>query len=158
MADAQMFRQAWGKFATGVSVVTTIQPDGHVHGMTANSIMSLSLDPLLVIVCVGHERNSYPLIKETGRFAISILGASQEPIARYYARPPEERTGDVPSSFTFTAEGSAIVDDSLASTDCHVVDEFVAGDHSVFIGEVDEINIGSGEPLIFFEGRFGRLG
>ena len=158
MADAQMFRQAWGKFATGVSVVTTIQPDGQVHGMTANSIMSLSLDPLLMIVCVGHGRNSYPLIKETGRFAISILGLDQEPIARYYARPPEERTGDVNPSFTFTDDGSAIVDGCLASMDCHVVNEFTAGDHTLFVGEVDEIKVSSGEPLIFFEGRFGSLG
>ena len=158
MPDAQMFRQAWGKFATGVSVVTTIQPDGQVHGMTANGINSLSLDPLLVIVSVGHDRNSYPLIKETGRYAISILNVDQEPIARYYARPPEERTGDVNPSFTFTDKGSAIVDDCLASMDCHVVSEFTAGDHTLFVGEVDEINVSSGEPLIFFEGRFGRLG
>ena len=59
MADSQAFRQAWGKFATGVSVVTSKERDGLIHGMAANGIASVSLDPMLVLVCVGHNRNSY---------------------------------------------------------------------------------------------------
>ena len=158
MADAQTFRQAWGKFATGVSVVTSIQPDGHVHGMAANGITSVSLDPLLVLVCVGHNRNSYLFIKESRRFAINILTEDQAHLAEYYARPPELRTDDVAGSFTFTERGSAIVDDCLAYMDCHVVTEHVAGDHTIFIGEVDEVRVSSGRPLIFYEGKFARLG
>lgn len=158
MTDADMFREAWAKFVTGVAVVTTIEPDGGVHGMAANGINSVSLDPLLVLVCVGHSRRSYPLIKDTRRFAISILTEDQQPIAEYYAQPPELRTGDVVVAFSFTKRGSAIVDDCLASMDCHVVNEYVGGDHTIFIGEVDEIQVDSGKPLIFFESKFGRLG
>ena len=158
MADAQTFRQAWGKFATGVSIITTVEPDGHVHGMAANGIASVSLDPLLVLLCVGHNRNSYLLVKESRRFAISILSEGQRPIAEYYARRPDDRTGDVEVSFSFTGSGGAVVEDCLASMDCHVVSHHEAGDHTIFIAAVDEIDVRSGKPLIFFEGSYGRLG
>ena len=158
MVDSKSFREAWGKFATGVSIVTTIQPDGHVHGMAANGINSVCPDPPLVLVSVDHNRNSYPLIKETGRFAISILREDQLEIAKYYAGPPELRTGQIGDSFSFTERGSAIVNNCLACMDCHVVNEHVSGDHTIFIAEIDELRVFSGKPLIFFEGKFGGLG
>ena len=121
MPDAQTFRQAWGKFASGVSVVTTVEPDGNVHGMTANGINSVSLDPLLVLVCVGHTASSYPLIREVRRFAINIMNEDQRPLAEYYARPSDQKTGDLDVSFTHTERGAATVDGSLAHMDCRVV-------------------------------------
>ena len=157
MPDAQTFRQAWGKFATGVSVVTTVQEDGSVHGMTANGINSVSLDPLLVLVCVGHTATSYPLISEVRRFAINILGEDQQPVAEYYARPTDQKTGDLDVSFTHTEHGSATVDGSLVHMDCRVVTEHEAGDHTIFIAEVEEIEIGDGKPLLYYEGRFSSL-
>ena len=157
MPDAQIFRQAWGKFATGVSVITTVQDDDEIHGMTANGIASVSLDPLLALVCAGHSTASYPLIKESGRFAINILSEEQQAIAEYYARPTEQKTGDVPMSFSRTAHGAATLDGSLAYMDCRVVNEYVAGDHTIFIGEVEELEVGSGRPLLYFEGHFNHL-
>ncbi len=159
MPDAQTFRQAWGKFATGVSVITTVQSDDEIHGMTANGITSVSLDPLLALVCAGHTTASYPLIKESGRFAINILSEEQQAIAEYYARPTDQKTGDVPMSFSRTAQGAATLDGSLAYMDCRVVNEYVAGDHTIFIGEVEEIAIDpdGARPLLYFEGRFNRL-
>ena len=157
MPDAQTFRQAWGKFATGVSVITTVQPDDQVHGMTANGITSVSLDPLLALVSAGHNTTSYPLIKESGRFAINILTEEQQAIAEYYARPTDQKTGDVPTSFSRTARGAATLDGGLAYMDCRVVNEYVAGDHTLFIGQVEEIHIGDGRPLLYFEGKFNRL-
>lgn len=159
MPDAQTFRQAWGKFATGVSVITTVEADDEIHGMTANGITSVSLDPLLALVCAGHTTASYPLIKESGRFAINILSEEQQAIAEYYARPTDQKTGDVPMSFSRTAQGAATLDGSLAYMDCRVVNEYVAGDHTIFIGEVEEIAIDPDgtRPLLYFEGRFNRL-
>ena len=157
MPDAQTFRQAWGKFATGVSVITTVHDDDEIHGMTANGITSVSLDPLLALVAAGHNTTSYPLIKESGRFAINILSEEQQAIAEYYARPTDQKTGDVPMSFSRTAQGAATLDGSLAYMDCRVVNEYVAGDHTLFIGQVEEINVASGRPLLFFEGRFNSL-
>ena len=157
MPDAQTFRQAWGNFATGVSIITTVRADGEVHGMTANGINSVSLDPLLVLVCAGHTTSSYPMIKETGRFAINILGEDQQAFAEYYARPTDQKTGDLDITFTRTEQGSAVVDGSLAQMDCKVVNEYVAGDHTIFIGEVEQIEIGEGEPLLYYQGRFSHL-
>ena len=157
MPTTHNFREACGKFATGVSVITTNAPGGEVHGMTANGITSVSLDPLLVLVCAGHSTASYPLIKSSGRFAISILGQHQQSIAEYYARPAEGKTGDVEVSFNRTQHGSAIIAGCLASMDCEVVDETLAGDHTIFIGRVDEIETNPGRPLIFYEGKFGQL-
>ena len=157
MPDAQTFRQAWGKFATGVSVVTTVNSDGEIHGMTANGINSVSLDPLLTLVCAGHGTTSYPLIKENGRFAINILTQAQAPVAMYYARPTDEKTGDVEMSFSRTETGALMLDGSLAFMDCRVVEEYVAGDHTIFIGQVEDIVLGDGDPLLFYEGKFGEL-
>ncbi len=159
MPDAQTFRQAWGKFATGVSVITTVESDDEIHGMTANGITSVSLDPLLTLVCASHNTASYPLIKAIGRFAINILSEEQQAIAEYYARPTDQKTGDVPATFSRTAQGAATLDGSLAYMDCRVVNEYVAGDHTIFIGEVEEIEIDPDgtRPLLYFEGKFNRL-
>ena len=80
MPDQQTFREAWGKYASSVSVITCIEPGGGVHGMAASDISSVSLDPMLVLVCVGHNRNSFPLIKKAGRFALNIMGEDQSDI------------------------------------------------------------------------------
>jgi flavin reductase (DIM6/NTAB) family NADH-FMN oxidoreductase RutF len=125
--------------------------------MTANGITSVSLDPLLVLVCAGHSTASYPLIRSSRRFAISILGQHQQSIAEYYARPADGKTGDVEVSFRRTRRGSATIDGCLATMDCEVVDETLAGDHTIFIGRVDEIELSPGRPLIFYEGKFGQL-
>jgi flavin reductase (DIM6/NTAB) family NADH-FMN oxidoreductase RutF len=158
MADSRDFREAWGKFATGVAVVTSIEPGGGVHGMAANGINSVSLDPMLVLVCVGHNRNSYPLIESTKRFCINILCHDQKGIAEYYAIPNEMRVGETPARFRFTPDGSAVIESSLAAMDCKVVDEVKAGDHTIFIGEVTEIEVNEGEPLLYYQGKFGHLG
>ena len=157
MPDAQTFRQAWGKFATGVSIVTTADTDGNVHGMTANGINSVSLDPLLVLVCAGHTTTSYPLIRDSRRFAINILSEDQQAVAEYFARPTDQKTGDLDADISQTERGGYVVDGSLAQMDCRVVTEHEAGDHTIFIGEVEEINVGDGRPLLFFEGRFGQI-
>jgi flavin reductase (DIM6/NTAB) family NADH-FMN oxidoreductase RutF len=125
--------------------------------MTANGITSVSLDPLLVLVCTGHNTTSYPLIKDSRRFAINILNEDQQAIAEYYARPTDQKTGDLEIPISMTERGSAIVGDSLAQMDCKVVNEHVAGDHTIFIGEVEEINVQDGRPLLFYEGRFGQI-
>ena len=157
MPDSQTFRQAWGKFATGVSVVTTVRADGEIHGMTANGINSVSLEPPLALVCAGHSTSSHPLIREAGRFAINILSEEQRPIAEYYARPTADKTGDIEAAFTRTERGAALIDGCIARMDCRVIAEHDAGDHTVFIGQVEEIDTGEGRPLLFYEGRFARL-
>ena len=158
MDDTRGVRQACGKFATGVAVVTSKERNGHIHGMAATGIASVSLDPMLVLVCVGHNRKSYEHIKGSGRFAINILAEDQRRIAEYYAMPQEQRKGEPEATFSMTEAGAAFLDGSLAKMDCQVVEEYVTGDHSIFIGEVEEIEIAEGRPLLFREGTCRRLG
>ena len=149
--DADLFRRAWGNFATGVSLVTTVEGDGKVHGMTANGIASISLDPMLAMVCVGHSANTYPIIERTRKFGINILSDLQKDIGDYYARPDDRRDGSISPNFTLTVSGVPFLEDSLSSMACHVVNAHVEGDHTVFIGAVKEIHLGEGNPLIFFK-------
>ena len=87
----QLYRDAWSKFATGVTVITTVEPSGSVHGMTASSVTSVSLDPPLMLIVIGEERQSHELIETTGRFGMSILEVGQADIAKHFAIPPESR-------------------------------------------------------------------
>ena len=155
--DQQPFRSAWRKFVTGVTVITTIENGGAVHGMAANGIASVSLDPLLVLISIGHERDSNPLIKSSGRFAINILSDRQEAAAKYYGAPSEKRKGDPGIEFAFTGNGSAVLPGCLAYMDCHVEGQHEAGDHTLFIAGVDELEVNPGRPLLFYEGGFHHI-
>ena len=157
LPDTDKFRKAWAKFATGVSVITSIEENGSVHGMAANGIASVSLDPMLVLVCVDHRRNTYRLIHDTGRFAINILNEDQDSVAEYYARPPEGRIGQPDAEIEITDSGAARVNGSLAFMDCTVHDEVTQGDHTIFIGEVKNLGVRDGRPLIFFESKFNKV-
>lgn len=157
MLDSQTFRSAWRKFVTGVTVVTTIENSGAVHGMTANGIVSVSLDPLLVLISIGHKRVSNSLIKSSGRFAINILSDQQEAVAKYYAAPSEKGKRDPDIEFSFTGKGSAVLPECLAHMDCRVERQHETGDHTLFIAGVDELEVNPGRPLLFYEGAFHRI-
>lgn len=156
LVTAENFRAAWSCFGTGVTVVTTPEPGGGVHGMTANGVVSVSLSPPLALASIGHDRNSHPLIKRNQRFAISILAAGQRDIAMHYTKPPEERGSDSSIPFQQLGESMAI-DGSLAAMDCRVVSEHEAGDHTLFVAEVEHVNIGEGEPMLWVRGEFGSF-
>ena len=100
MSDGAMFRRAWGSFATGVSLITTLEKDWSTHGMTAHGIASVSLDPMLVMVCVGHKANTFPIITETGRYGINILNEDQKDIGEHYASSANQGSEEFESNFT----------------------------------------------------------
>ena len=150
----EMYRNAWSRFATGVTVITTIEPGGAVHGMTASSVTSVSLDPPLVLVVIGEERQSHGLIESTGRFGMSILGTDQTDIAKHFATPPEVR-GELESKHIANLVGSPVISQAIATMDCKVSAAYKAGDHTVFIGEVEAIQVGQGDPLVWFQRQFG---
>ncbi len=152
----EKFRQAWSNFSTGVTIITTPEADGEVHGMTANGVVSVSLTPPLALACIGHNRNSFPLIRKNRRFAISVLSSGQRAIADHYTRPPEARGSDSEIEFVALGESHGIAG-ALAVMDCRVVSEHEAGDHTLFIAEVERLNITEGEPMLWFQGRFGRF-
>jgi len=157
VSDGAMFRRAWGSFATGVSLITTLEKDGSTHGMTANGIASVSLEPMLVMVCVGHNANTFPIIEETGRYGINILSESQRDIGEFYASSANQDCEKFESDFTTSKTGIPFVNNALASMDCKVVNAHREGDHTIFIGSVEEIQVNEGKPLLFFASKWMTL-
>jgi flavin reductase (DIM6/NTAB) family NADH-FMN oxidoreductase RutF len=152
--DGKQFRQALGTFATGVTVIA-VQDDQTVHGMTANAVSSVSLDPPLILVCVDHRARTLQLIRSVGVFSVNILSEEQENISRHFAK---QSVDQIPE-FTFTQQETAspILQNALTAMDCIVVQEVEAGDHTIFIARVQNIIMNEGEPLCFFKGKYMNL-
>jgi len=131
------FRQVAGQFATGVTVVTTCS-QGKPAGITVNAFCSVSLEPPLVLVCIDLVSLTLPVIRESGSFAVNILTNEQEEFSRCFAGSTEERYEHFcHASFHIAATGAPIIDDVLAFIDARVVAEYPAGDHVIFLGQVE---------------------
>jgi flavin reductase (DIM6/NTAB) family NADH-FMN oxidoreductase RutF len=150
-AAARELRNVMGRFATGVTVVTTTHKDT-IHGMTANAFLSVSLRPPLVLVSLGRCRMS-EMLPRTGRYGVSVLAADQEAFAAHFAG---QRPSEVPPEFEWH-DDLPHLRGALAHVGCRVVDVHTAGDHVLWIGEVQHLSHRDGEPLLFYTGRFGTL-
>lgn len=154
------FRRAMGYFATGVTIVT-VDLDGEVHGMTANAFASVSLDPLLVLVCVDHSARTHAHLHAKKRFGVNILSDDQRTISEYYANPErthERAEAEAGARFERTIHGTPILRGSLAYLECRLHSAEQAGDHTIFIAEVEDVIVNEGEPLLFFKGRYRKVG
>ena len=153
----EQFRATLGRFASGVTVITVPTGDGGVHGMTASAFCSVSLRPPLVLVCVDHLAETYLHMREHCCFGVSVLKQEQEALSEFFADP--ERNPDAAYrlgvAYKKMASGMPVLAEALAQMDCAVVDSHPAGDHSIFVGQVNEVVLGEGEPLIYFRGRYG---
>ncbi len=160
MADsvtAQQFRAALGRFASGVIVVTVPKGEDEIHGMTASAFCSVSLHPPLVLVCIDHLAETYLHVRERKQFGVSILREEQEALSEFFADP--ERNPDAAYrlgvEYRTMQSGVPVLKDALANLDCVVVNAYEAGDHTIFVGEVREISVFEGAPLLYFRGRYG---
>jgi len=149
------FRSAVAHFATGVTVITTVDDEGQPHSMTANSFTSVCMEPPVVLVCVAHGTNTFGFLEKVGRFGVNILRKEQEELGGYFAKRPEDRQGGVEYSYTPGKDGVPYLNDSMVFLACHVVGTHVYGDHTIFLGEVDEVQQHeSGKPLMFYRSRW----
>lgn len=156
MSDERRFREVTGHFATGVTVVASRRADGSPCGMTANSFASVSLDPLLVLVCLDRSAASHDCVVEGGAFAVSVLEAGAESVARRFSRGKrEDRFEELAIRREVT--GSPILEGALAWLDCRVHAVHPGGDHSIVVGRVVGSGARTGEPLVFFRGRYRRI-
>ena len=155
MVSKEEFRSAMSHFATGVTVITTIDDEGQPHAMTANSFTSVCLEPPVVLVCVAHGTNTYRFLERAGRFGVNILGQEQQELGAYFARRPEDRKGEVDYNYITAEEGAPLLDHSMVFFACHVIGSHVYGDHTIFLGEVKEVQQNeSNEPLMFYRSRW----
>jgi flavin reductase (DIM6/NTAB) family NADH-FMN oxidoreductase RutF len=158
--NSSEFRKAMGAFATGVTIIT-VDLDGEVHGMTANAFTSVSLDPMLVLVCVDHSTRTHAHLHAKKRFGINVLCEDQRAVSEYYARPErthEHAEAEAGASFDRTAHGTPVLRGALAYLECRLQSVQEAGDHSIFIGEVEDVVVREGDPLLFFRGRYRKVG
>jgi 3-hydroxy-9,10-secoandrosta-1,3,5(10)-triene-9,17-dione monooxygenase reductase component len=158
--DPARYREVIGSFATGVAIVTAKGADGPA-GLTTNAVTSLSLDPLLVLVAFDNGSRTLPVVEQAGRFAVNVLRAGQEDLARVFAskRVAEEKFEAVTHT---VAHGVPVIDDALAWIACDLEALHPGGDHTIGIGRVTHLSAddapGRGnDPLLFFRGGFGRL-
>jgi flavin reductase (DIM6/NTAB) family NADH-FMN oxidoreductase RutF len=142
-----------GHLPTGVTIVTSRKSDGAPCGLTANAVASVSLDPLLVLVCVDRASVTHGCITAGGNFAISVLSSGDEDLARRFAH--SDRAGRFDGvELEQAVTGSPILSHALAWVDCRVTQVHQAGDHSIVVGEVLSCDARDGEPLLFFRGGF----
>jgi len=150
------FRDAMGQMASGVTVIT-FNFGGLDHGFTATSFTSLSLDPMLVLVCVVKAQRSHVLLEQAGHYAVNVLGSAQKEIGMRFANAqPSDRF--VGLEVTRGTTGAPILPESLAWVDCTIREVLPGGDHSIFVGEVVAgAALGNDQPLVYQQRRWGRF-
>lgn len=153
--DSGAFRDVVGRFASGVTVLTTCDADGRDRGMTVSAFSSLSLDPPLVLACIGHDATIAGSVAATEHFGVSVLAEDQEPLSRRFADPDADRFDGVP--FSRGALGVALLDGALAHLECRIVARHEGGDHTIVVGEVLHASARDGRPLVHMRGDYGRL-
>lgn len=158
--DVSAFREAMGSFPTGVTVVTVACDDGSMHGMTVNSFSSVSLDPMLVLVCLDETSRGLGLIERAGTFVVNVLSAGQQDVSRWFAsrhRPAGPAMFDgVPVEPGVT--GGPVLVEAAAAFDCRLRQSHRAGDHVIMLGEVVAlVHRPQLEPLIFHAGTYKAL-
>jgi flavin reductase (DIM6/NTAB) family NADH-FMN oxidoreductase RutF len=155
--DAAQFRQVMGKFATGVTIVTAAH-GGAYAGFTANAFASVSLEPPLVMVCIGTHNATLEPIQASGAFCVNILSAAQEPLARAFATNGPAKYGYFTNTpIHLAGTGAPIFDEALAWIDCRLVEAHPAGDHLILLGEVVGLSAQPGNPLLYLHSHYTRL-
>jgi flavin reductase (DIM6/NTAB) family NADH-FMN oxidoreductase RutF len=151
--DSERFRAVIGQFPTGVAIVTCDGPQGPA-GMTTNAVTSLSLEPVLLLVCFDNESRTLPAVRATGRFAVNVLHAGQENLATVFASKRVAREKFEAVTHT-VAHGVPVLDDALAWLACDLRELHAGGDHTIGVGEVTHMGQErGGDPLVFFHGSY----
>lgn len=154
--DPDAFRAVLGRFASGVTVVTATDDEGTAHGMTVSAFASLSLDPPLILVCIEHSASMHPVLMRDGcYFAVNILAARQEALARRFAETGAQRFTGV--GYSHGERNAPILDDVLAYVECRSVAVHEGGDHSIIVGETESAVVRDGKPLLYYRGGFAQL-
>jgi flavin reductase (DIM6/NTAB) family NADH-FMN oxidoreductase RutF len=153
---AREFRNALGQFATGVTVVTVEREPGSVFGMTANAFTSVSLNPMLILICVDERAKILPMLHKHKRFGVSVLKQGQQAVSEYFAQAEQDSEAEhrLGLRYRWTPEQVPVLEDTVVQLSCAVVATHVAGDHTIIVGKVADAEIRGGEPLLFFRGEY----
>lgn len=153
--DSETFRGVMGTVPTGVGVITIVDRNGTDHGMTVGAFCSLSLDPPLVLACIGDDATIAPVMAEAREFGISVLADGQTDISRRFA--DREGRGFHDLAHARGPAGTILLDGAAAVFECRVVDRHRGGDHTIIVGEMTFARAGHAEPLVHHRGGYRRL-
>ena len=153
--DPRDFRNALGSYATGVTVITAARPDGRQAGLTCNSFASVSLNPPLVLWSLVSYSPSMSIFQNASHFAVNVLGASQQGLAKQFATRAEDKFAGV--SWKPGLGDAPVLADAVATFQCRSADRYYGGDHVIFLGAVEAYDYNRGEPLLFARGNFGHF-
>jgi 3-hydroxy-9,10-secoandrosta-1,3,5(10)-triene-9,17-dione monooxygenase reductase component len=148
------FKRAMSQFVSGVTVVTTAN-GGQLYGMTVASFASLSLDPPLVLICVGRRMQTHDAIASAGRFGVSILGTDQQPLSNHFASKIEDKFAGV--DYRVTASGVPLLNGAICTLECTLAEQLPGGDHSIFVGRVEAAETAENAPLVYFRSGYREL-
>lgn len=154
MIDEALFRQVMGHFASGVTIVTTAH-GGRLAGITVSSFASLSLQPMLVLVCIDRRAGSHGAIAEAGQFAVNILAEDQEYLSRRFASAETEKFTE--GTYELSPRGIPLLNGALAHIECRVHSALPGGDHTIYVGEVVAAGCKDKCPLLYYRSGYHRL-
>jgi flavin reductase (DIM6/NTAB) family NADH-FMN oxidoreductase RutF len=153
--DPRDFRNALGTFATGVTIITAVAPDGRPYGLTCNSFASVSLNPPLVLWSLGLYSSSLGAFQNASHFAVNVLGVSQQELANKFAKSSDDKFAGV--AWTPGLGKAPLLADCVANFQCRAANRYYGGDHVIFLGAVEAYAYSRNEPLLFARGGYGRF-
>ena len=155
MIDSDDFRSVLGRFASGVTIVTSMDADGNDQGMTVSSFCSLSLEPSLILFCVDQTASMYTSLANASGFTVNILSEKQESLARRFSGPDPNRFDGI--GYSRGGNGMVILDEVLAYLECKCVATHLGGDHCIYVGEVEVAYAHEGRPLLYYRSGYAQL-
>lgn len=153
--DSKEFRNALSRFASGVSVVTTIDAAGKPHGITVSAFSSVSLDPPLILICIEKSAGSHDAFGESKVFNVNVLNAEQQHLSERFASPNADKFEAV--DLRIADSGVPLLEHCLVNLECRLVAAFDGGDHTIYLGEVENSETDEGDPLIYFRSGYREL-
>ena len=154
--DPDFFRSVLGRFASGITVITALDADGRDVGMTVSAFCSVSLHPPLVQACVDRAASMFDALQHAERFGVNVLAAEQEALSRRFASVESSHRFDG-LGYSRGESGVVLLDDALAHIECSMVSRYEAGDHMMFVGEVERAMARDARPLLYYRGGYAQL-
>lgn len=149
------FRAALSGFASGVTVVTTTDAAGKLHGITVSAFCSVSLVPPMILICIEKTTASHYAFEESAIFVVNILSEDQADISQQFAAPYLDKFDGI--DYVIGDLGAPILKNALVNLECRLRHSLNGGDHSIFVGEVDSIKVNEGRPLVYFKGNYRKI-
>lgn len=155
MISKDEFRHALGRFASGVTVITSKDAEGNLHGITVSAFCSVSLEPPLILICIDKNTGSHHALTETDSFVVNILREDQQHISDRFASFLHSKFETL--EYHAGIDDLPVLEDALANLECRLVNSHPNGDHTIFVGQIEHATVHDGEPLVYWHGNYRKL-